>query len=241
MTTLYTTPDLLVTTIIQQSKSPDKVIDNNIVMTYVDNGYDLNDNCRNGSPCVDSIQLQKQFKEYTFDKAFCLYRGISNLKEQSFFKDELVDPGFCSTSIYFSVAESFVRSDSKDETCCILHIHCHANKPIKLLPVFTCLTKAFAYEKEILLPPNTILQNITDNNLITQIAHEMNYSRDTTGFSKDGICIILKEISSQPGGGHLIHILGRNRKILTKRNTQYVRYMNEIITLLKAKKMDAKR
>ena len=103
------------------------------------------------------------------------------------------------------------------------------------------MTKAFAYEKEILLPPNTILQNITDNNLITQIAHEMNYSRDTTGFSKDGICIILKEISSQPGGGHLIHILGRNRKILTKRNTQYVRYMNEIITLLKAKKMDAKR
>jgi hypothetical protein len=229
------------------SQTPSTDDQDDAILDYVDCGYDINIDLRCKVDCPKAEELNKSFKSITSNsKPFYLLRGIPNLVEEGLLdaNGNLNDQGFCSTTFSTSVAEQFVRIESKTATCCMIHIHCPANKPVKLLPICICkANKQFAYEKEVLLAKGTTLKKITDENLITDIAKAMNYTIDhhenkiykTTDNSR----VILMQIESQNGGaGGLIKILGRNRKLIKKRNTLYIRYMNEIITLAKARKIE---
>jgi hypothetical protein len=55
---------------------------------------------------------------------------------------------------------------------------------------------------------------------------------------------LVNKINAEPqiqnGGGQLVHILGRNRKIVMQKKVKYVMYNKELITLTSAKKLDKK-
>jgi hypothetical protein len=195
------------------------------VSTYVDQGFDINCCLRDGDQsfseevkALDSCFISVK----STSKPFYLLRGIPNPIAQNFLKDKTMqDKGFCSTTLSSLVAERFVTSESSDETCCLIHIHIPTDKEVRLLPIYPYTGDKTFKEREVVLPCNTTLRVIEDQELLETIASAMGYERvekpnilnlfssDETAKTKvdfpiykksDGQHVIIMEIVDPSGG-----------------------------------------
>lgn len=149
------------------------------IYDYVYRGFDINDCLRSGDNSEKNVidRLNREFVKITAERPFYLLRGMKNPLLRRLINGKLNDPAFCSTTISKNIAERFVKSEWRDEQCCILHIHFEPGT-YDVLPICTMLNNSgHKHEKEVLLPAGTKLEVIENRALLEGIAKTMHYEK----------------------------------------------------------------
>jgi hypothetical protein len=155
---------------------------------YQNSAYDINNDLRCSSldECNTQIAscLTNNLKTVTItNTAIALFRGIEapyQYCKNHILQATMKDLAFVSTSFDRDVASNFISGGdaNNDERCCLFHIHIPPGQTIHMLPIYKVPHSCFNYENEVLLPPHSIFNVITDQTTLDSIKGTWEYECD---------------------------------------------------------------